>query len=66
MQTLEIVPKSDPGTVYVSSSIYTAAQTRANGDVEIVANLLRGEQSLLLVIPKSKRAALAQFLIDAK
>lgn len=46
-------------------SVALRIQTRANGDVEIVDNDRNGDK-LLGVIPKSKRAELAQFLVEAE
>jgi len=63
---MEIAAKADPRVVYPSNCVCTKAQTCSNGDVEIVANMLGGGQNVLALIPKEKRAELADFLVHAQ
>lgn len=66
MQTIEISPEEYPGSVATRANSCTVrGQTRANGDVEIVRSI-KGEDNLLTVIPKEKRAELAKFLLEAE
>lgn len=65
MQILDLDYSLHPGQPPGVPSVTTRFQTRANGDVEVVHSNRNGDR-LLTVIPKSKRAELAQFLVDAE
>ena len=68
MQILEISSEINPHNCRTGGETdrrcTVSSETTPNGDVEIVRNS-RDRREVLTVIPKSKRAALAQFLVEA-
>jgi hypothetical protein len=66
MKIIEISAEQYPGSIAQRSVPCTVrGQTRANGDVEIVRTA-SDTDTLLTVIPKEKRAELAEFLAHAQ
>lgn len=67
MKIIEISSEEYPNSVAVRrfGASVVRGQTRPNGDVEIVRTV-KDNDSVLTIIPKSKRAELAQFLVEAE
>lgn len=65
MQDLIINEMSDITGFPESRGGNLRARTRRNGDVEILKSR-QGDEILLGVVPKEKRAELAQFLVSAE